>query len=68
MGLFAALSIMTLSIFCSNELRYAEFHYAECCKYLNIMLSVFVLSVVMLSVVMLSVVMLSVVMLSAANT
>ncbi len=51
---------MTLSIFCSNELRYAEFRCAECCIYLNVMLSVVMLCVVMLSVVMLSVVMLSV--------
>jgi hypothetical protein len=43
------------------ESRYAEFRYAECRNYLNVMLSVFMLNVVLLSAIMLNVVMLSVV-------
>jgi hypothetical protein len=45
----------------SIECHYAENHYAECCDYLNVMLSVIMLNVVMLSAVMQNVVMLSVV-------
>jgi hypothetical protein len=55
---------MTLSIDIQHnsiEFHYAECRYAECCDYLNVMLSVLMLNVVMLSVVMLNVVMVSVV-------
>ncbi len=45
---------MTLSIDNQHnciECHYAEFHYAECWDYLNVMLSVVMLNVLMLSVV-----------------
>jgi hypothetical protein len=50
---------MTLSI---NDTQHnsIEWHYAKCCDYLNVMLSVVRLNVVMLSVVRLNIVMLSV--------
>ncbi len=48
---------MTHSIVC----YYTEWHQADCCHYLNVMLSAIMLNAVMLSVVMLNVVMLSVV-------
>jgi len=54
-------SVMALSMFCNKEYLYAECHYAECCNYLDVMLSVVMLSVVVLSVIKLIVVMLSVV-------
>jgi hypothetical protein len=44
------LSIMTPIIVC----YYAEFHYADCCNHLNVMLSVVLLSVTMLNIAMLS--------------
>ncbi len=45
----------------SIECHYAEYRYAECHNYLNVMLSAILLNVVMLSVVRLNVVILSVV-------
>ncbi len=55
---------MTLSIEVQHdsiECHYADFRYAECLNYLNVMMSIVMLNIVMLSVVRLNVVMLSVV-------
>jgi hypothetical protein len=51
---------MVFSKFCNKEYLYAQCHYAECCNYLDVMLSVVMLSVIALSVIELIVVMLSV--------
>jgi hypothetical protein len=50
--------------YCYAECHYVVFRYAECCDYLNVMMSVVMLSVIMLYVVMLSVIILYVFMLS----
>jgi hypothetical protein len=59
MGLLTTLSITILSI--DIQHNSIECHYAECCDYLNVMLSVVMLNVVMLNAVRLNVVRLSVV-------
>jgi hypothetical protein len=55
MGLVETLSIN------DTQHNIIDYHYAECCDYLNVILSVVMMNVVMLSVIMLNVVMLSVV-------